>query len=238
MPITQTPLQLPTDGAPVALLLGGGIESTFLLHELLAGRSDVHPVHISCGLIWDTAERSFIERFLVEHASPRLRPLIRIHVPLAGFLGNHWAVTGINVPQSTDDSSRLEIPLRNLTLLGLALHTVKHVPGIQLMTGTTADNHYPDGSRPYFDLCEPILSLEAGQPIRILTPVIGITKTEVIRRSPGPVLAGSFSCVSPVADGHCGRCIKCGRRQASFAAANVADPTRYAASPQFFSGVP
>ncbi|HTI52151.1 MAG TPA: 7-cyano-7-deazaguanine synthase, partial [Planctomycetaceae bacterium] len=97
----------------------------------------------------------------------------------------------------------------------------------ELALGTTADNCYRDGSRDYFDRCEEILTLEAGRPVRVLTPLIGLNKTQVIQQSDRETLALSFSCVHPRNEEHCGECIKCGRRRAAFRAAGVEDPTRY-----------
>jgi len=124
----------------------------------------------------------------------------------------------------------LEIPLRNLTLLGLAVHKLAGHGPLALVLGTTADNCYRDGSREYFDLCEDVLSIEAGRPVRVLTPLIGMTKIEVIRASSRQTLTGSFSCVDPRGGRHCGACIKCGRRRQAFMEAGVDDPTDYAAT--------
>ena len=218
------------DDAPVVVLLGGGIESTRLVRDFLnAGRSVV-PLHVSCGLIWDACETEHVRRFLAAQESPRLRPLIEVEISLAGFLGNHWAVTGKHVPRADSTSAELEIPLRNLLLLGLAVHRLRHLPQYDLALGTTADNSYCDGNREYFDRCEAVLSLEAGHPLRILTPLIGLHKTDVIRGSDEATLAMSFPCVEPRDGRHCGVCIKCGRRKAAFREAGVADPTLYASS--------
>lgn len=217
-----------TSGVPVAVMLGGGVESTALVKRFLANGDDVVPVHVRCGLIWDDCESQFIQRFLAANASPRLRPLVEFSVPLHDFLGSHWAVTGKNIPYAGAASSDLEIPLRNLTLLSFAIHRLKHLPAFHLAMGTTADNCYRDGSRTYFDKCEEVLSLETGHPVRILTPLITLNKTQVIRESDRETLALSFSCVNPADNHHCGQCIKCGRRRSAFAAAGVIDPTDYA----------
>lgn len=214
-------------GVPVAVMLGGGVESTALVQRFLAGGESVVPVHIRCGLIWDDCESLFIRRFLAANSSPRLHSLVEFCVPLQDFLGSHWAVTGQNIPRAGAASSDLEIPLRNLTLLSFAIHRLKHLPAFHLAMGTTADNCYRDGSRAYFDKCEEVLTLETGRPVRILTPLIGLNKTQVIRESDRETLAQSFSCVNPKNNRHCGQCIKCGRRRAAFAAANVSDPTEY-----------
>jgi 7-cyano-7-deazaguanine synthase len=216
---------------PVAVLLGGGVESTALVQQFLAEGRQVSPVHIYCGLIWDDCENRYVRRFCDSTATALLAPLLEIRLPLHDFLNGHWAVTGRNVPRAGDSSAELEIPLRNLTLLSFALHRLKPAGDVALALGTTADNCYRDGSRAYFDKCEELLSLETGRQIEVLTPLIGLTKPEVIRRSDAATLALSFSCVNPRDDLHCGQCIKCGRRQAAFRAAGVGDPTLYFTSP-------
>jgi len=220
---------------PVAVMLGGGVESTVLVKRFLADGFDVVPIHVHCGLIWDDCESRYVRRFCDANAAPTLAPLVEIRLPLHDFLKGHWTVTGVDVPQAGAAASDLEIPLRNLTLLSFALHSLRQrgAPAaetgeVTLALGTTVDNCYRDGSRAYFDKCEEIFSLDAGRPVRVLTPLIGLNKTQVIRNSDAATLALSFSCVNPANDLHCGQCIKCGRRQASFRAASVADPTRYA----------
>lgn len=213
---------------PVAVLLGGGVESTLLVRRFLADGRPVIPVHVHCGLIWDDCETRYVQRFCAAQGTPALAPIVEIRLPLGDFLRGHWAVTGVNVPRAGDSSADLEIPLRNLTLLSFALHALKPRDDFALALGTTADNCYRDGSRAYFDKCAELLSLEAGRTIEVLTPLIGLNKTQVIRESDAATLAFSFSCIDPMGDLHCGRCIKCGRRQAAFRAAGVNDPTRYA----------
>jgi len=213
---------------PVAVLLGGGVESTFLVRRFLGAGRAVIPLHVHCGLIWDDCETKYVQRFCAAAASPRLAPLVEIRLPLADFLQGHWAVTGVNVPRAGAAAADLEIPLRNLTLLSFALHRLRPRRDFDLALGTTADNCYRDGSRGYFDKCEELFGLESGRPVRVLTPLIGLNKTQVIQSSDPETLARSFSCVNPRADRHCGECIKCGRRQAAFRTAGVPDPTVYA----------
>jgi 7-cyano-7-deazaguanine synthase len=221
----------------VAVLLGGGVESTALVKRFLADDRPVLPVHLDCGLIWDDCETRYVRRFCDANACRNLAALVEIRLPLQGFLQDHWAVTGVNVPRAGASPADLEIPLRNLTLLSFALHrfrerhngqVVDDTGAITLALGTTADNCYRDGSRAYFDKCEEVLSLDAGSPVRVLTPLIGLNKTQVIQSSDAQTLALSFSCVSPIGELHCGQCIKCGRRRAAFRATDVRDPTVYA----------
>ncbi|HLJ10289.1 MAG TPA: 7-cyano-7-deazaguanine synthase [Planctomycetaceae bacterium] len=212
----------------VAVLLGGGIESTALVSRYLAESRPVTPVHVHCGLIWDDCEAAHVRQFCDASAAPGLAPLIEVRVSLKDFLGDHWAVTGVNVPRANDPAAKLEIPLRNLMLLSFALHRLKQFGEFSLALGTTIENCFRDGSRDYFDKCEEVLTFEAGWPVQVLTPLIGLTKTEVIRSADRRTLAHSFSCVNPERDRHCGRCIKCAKRQAAFRDAGVPDPTIYA----------
>ena len=231
-----------SEPGPVAVLLGGGVESTALVRRFLAEGRTVVPVHVHCGLIWDDCETRYVRRFLQSNAGTNLSALVEIRLPLDDFLRGHWTVTGVNVPRAGASSADLEIPLRNLTLLSFALHRLRQMRNDEahpaatpasadesaLALGTTADNCYRDGSRAYFDQCEKVLSLDAGCPVHVQTPFIGMNKTQVIRDSDAATLAQSFSCVNPAGDLHCGQCIKCGRRRAAFAAAGVQDPTVYA----------
>ncbi len=175
------------------MLLGGGVESTALVRRFLAEGRTVVPVHVHCGMIWDDCETRYVLRFLESNAGSELAPLVEIRLPLEDFLRGHWTVTGVNVPRAGASSADLEIPLRNLTLLSFALHRLRQLRNGEahsaastavaseyaLALGTTADNCYRDGNRSYFDKCEEVLSLDAGCPVRVLTPFIGMNKTQV-----------------------------------------------------------
>lgn len=219
------------DQTPVAVLLGGGVESTLLVKQFLAAGERVVPIHIRCGLRWDACEAAHVQRFCAAQGTSQLLPLIEFQVSLTDFLGKHWAVSDRAAPPAGAAAGDLEIPLRNLLLLGLAVHKLFEYPRIALALGTTVENCYRDGSRGYFDLCEQLLTLEAGRPVQVLTPFISWNKTQVIRASDQETLGLSFSCVDPQGDRHCGRCIKCGKRRAAFQTAGVVDPTCYAANP-------
>src|SRR6516164_5370299 len=108
---------MPSGLADVAVLLGGGVESTTLVRRFLAEGRAVVPVHVHCGLIWDDCESRYARRFCEASAGAGLAPLVEIRLPLHDFLAAHWAATGNHVPRAGAPSSDLEIPLRNLTLL-------------------------------------------------------------------------------------------------------------------------
>jgi 7-cyano-7-deazaguanine synthase len=69
-----------------------------------------------------------------------------------------------------------------------------------------------------------------GRPIRIETPLIHLSKAEIIQQGMrlGVNYANTISCYDPDTEGRaCGQCDSCRLRAAGFEAAGVADPTRY-----------
>jgi 7-cyano-7-deazaguanine synthase len=213
---------------PLVILFGGGIESTSLVKHFLRKGKTVLPVHEHWGLRWEDCELRYARRFCQANACDRLHPLIEIRHSPDDVLNQHWSITGVKIPQAGDPPPSLEIPVRNLTLLTVAAAHLPQLPELHLVMGTTADNHFSDGSRAFFDACEERLTREFHRPIRVLTPLIHADKTRVIREADPDALFLSFSCLSPRGDLHCGACYKCGRRKAAFQNAGVHDPTVYA----------
>lgn len=215
-------------GDQVVVLAGGGIETAALIPALLAEGAVVIPFHVRCGLGWEAHELAALRRCCARLAQPALKPIVEINFPLRELLAAHWGMSGEGIPGKDDDPSRLEIPLRNITLLTAAAVGCRDMPNLVLATGTTADNHFGDGSRAFFDGCESLLGMAMRRRVRVLTPFIHLSKTQIILQSDVANLAASWSCIDPHGDEHCGCCIKCGRRQAAFLAAGVVDPTSYA----------
>ena len=70
-----------------------------------------------------------------------------------------------------------------------------------------------------------------GCRLTLHTPIISLTKAEIIRRGTalGVDYALTVSCYQASAAGlACGRCESCRLRRAGFEAAGIPDPTRYA----------
>ena len=133
---------------------------------------------------------------------------------------------------SADDA--VYLPGRNVLLLAkpLVWCHLHRVPTLAL--ATLPGNPFPDAT-PAFDAAfAGAVNLAVGGRVRVWRPYVdlGLTKAAVVRRGAGLPLRWTFSCLAPVADGHCGRCNKCAERAAGFAAAGVPDPTAYACPPE------
>jgi 7-cyano-7-deazaguanine synthase len=224
-------LLLPFDLGPAAsivVLAGGGIETAALVPRLLGLGHHVQPLHVRCGFRWEAEESQGLDRLVAACACPSLKPVVEIACPLDDVMPSHWGMSGRGIPTAGSPPAGLEIPLRNITLLTAAAIRFRDRATLVLATGTTADNHFGDGSRNFFDACQRLLTLASGRNVTILTPFIQMNKPQVIRGGSQSTLACSWSCIDPRDGRHCGRCIKCGRRHEAFALAGVPDPTDYA----------
>jgi 7-cyano-7-deazaguanine synthase len=130
------------------------------------------------------------------------------------------------------------VPARNTIFLSLALAWAEVLEATDLVIGVNVldASGYPDCRPEFIEAFARLAQLatkvgvEGRAPIRIRTPLIHMTKAEIIRAG---TLAGvdyglTLSCYDPAADGAaCGRCDACAFRRKGFAEAGVADPTLY-----------
>jgi 7-cyano-7-deazaguanine synthase len=130
------------------------------------------------------------------------------------------------------------VPARNTIFLSFALAWAEVLEASDIFIGVNAVDYsgYPDCRPEYIAAFEQMANLatksavEGKQQVRIHTPLIALTKAEIIRR--GTALGVDFSltvsCYDAAQDGSaCGACDSCQIRRRGFAAAQVPDPTRY-----------
>src|SRR4029079_10933174 len=88
------------------LLLSGGIDSAVLLDQLLARGWQVVPFYVRTGCVWDSSELESVERFLARMEQPALGELVVLDMPLADLYGDHWSMSGADVPdEHTSDEA-------------------------------------------------------------------------------------------------------------------------------------
>ncbi|CAN5871608.1 7-cyano-7-deazaguanine synthase QueC [soil metagenome] len=209
------------------MLVSGGLDSVVALADA-AREGPVAPLYIRSGLVWESAEMYWLERFLQTIGAP---PLVVLDLPVADLYGAHWSLVGDDPPGSDSPDEAVYLPGRNLLLLSKAGVWAAENGCEAIVIGPLAANPFPDSTRAFFDaMGEAIgLAMGLGDPLPVQMPLSGLTKAEVIRRGAGLPLELTFSCLNPTADyRHCGACNKCAERRKGFAAAGVADPTAYA----------
>ncbi|RLB83926.1 MAG: 7-cyano-7-deazaguanine synthase QueC [Deltaproteobacteria bacterium] len=130
------------------------------------------------------------------------------------------------------------VPARNTIFLSYALSWAEVLVASDIFIGVNAIDYsgYPDCRPEYIEAFERMANLatktgvEGKTRIRIKTPLINMTKAEIIQK--GTALGVDFSmthsCYDPSPEGRaCGQCDSCLLRKKGFAEAGVPDPTKY-----------
>jgi 7-cyano-7-deazaguanine synthase len=211
-----------------AVLISGGLDSAILLGDALRRQAVIVPLYIRCGLAWEEIELAYLRRYLEALAGPNLQPLVILSQPVADLYGNHWSVTGANVPGATDPDETVFLPGRNVLLLSKAILWC-HLHGVpSVALGSLQTNPFPDATPEFFARFVAAVNESVGGTVALKLPFAGMKKKAVMHLGTHLPLEHSFSCIQPRDGLHCGRCNKCGERIDAFRSAGMSDPTRYA----------
>jgi len=131
------------------------------------------------------------------------------------------------------------VPARNTIFLSYALGWAEVLESSDIFIGVNALDYsgYPDCRPEYIKAFEYMANLatkagvEGRTEIKIHTPLINMTKAQIIRKGIelGVDYSITHSCYDPSSDGFaCGECDSCILRKKGFREAGVTDPTRYA----------
>lgn len=147
------------------------------------------------------------------------------------------ALTDEQIAVPTAELGRAEIPptyvpFRNAHILSIAVSWGEVLGARAIFIGAMEEDSsgYPDCRRVYYDAFEAVIRLgtRPETQLRIVTPLIRMTKGEVVRR--GLEVQAPFeltwSCYQRE-DVACGRCDSCALRLRGFAQAGVEDPVPY-----------
>jgi 7-cyano-7-deazaguanine synthase len=216
--------------SPLAVLVSGGIDSAILLAESVRAYPAVHPLYVRTGLYWETAELEYLRRFLSAIETRTLRPLAILDQPVRDLYGNHWSLTGIDVPAAGTPDEDVFLPGRNVLLLAKSLLWC-HLNGVpEIAMAPLAANPFPDATPEFFASFSGAVNRAVQGNVRVIRPYAHLHKSELLHRAAGlPLLPlqDTFSCIRPANGFHCGRCSKCYERQQGFREAGIADPTPY-----------
>jgi 7-cyano-7-deazaguanine synthase len=129
------------------------------------------------------------------------------------------------------------VPARNTVMLSLALGWAEVLGAQHIYVGINAVDYsgYPDCRPEYLAAFETLAKLATkvgveGRSLKIHAPLIDLSKSNIIRlgTSLGVDYSMTVSCYQADDEGRaCGVCDSCRLRSEGFAAAGVADPTRY-----------
>jgi 7-cyano-7-deazaguanine synthase len=223
------------------VLLSGGVDSTtaaaltardgFALYALTLEYGQRHALEI------EAARRVARVLDVVRHEV--------LTIDLRAF-GGSALTADIDVPKDrTPEAMGADIPVtyvpaRNTIFLAFALAWAEVLEASDIVIGVNVYDYsgYPDCRPEFIEAFERLATLatragvEGRQRVRIRTPLIRMTKAEIIRAGTeaGLDYAVTLSCYDPSPDGAaCARCDACALRRKGFAEAGVPDPTLYRA---------
>ncbi|MBY0527830.1 MAG: 7-cyano-7-deazaguanine synthase [Gemmataceae bacterium] len=211
----------------LAVLISGGLDSAILLGEALRGDSAVQPLYVRTALSWEEVELAHLRRFLEAIQRPSLRPLHVLQMPVADLYGDHWSITGKDVPGADTPDEAVFLPGRNVLLLAKALLWCHLHNAGRIGLGVLGSNPFPDATTEFFNAYSHAVNMAVGGRVQVWRPYAGLHKDEVMKRGRDLPLALTFSCIRPVDHMHCGRCNKCAERRRAFADAHMPDATPY-----------
>ncbi|GBG13894.1 7-cyano-7-deazaguanine synthase [Novimethylophilus kurashikiensis] len=215
------------------VLLSGGLDSATVLaiarsqgYECYCLSFDYHQRHVA---ELDASRRVAAALGAAEHRVFQL--------DLSAFGGSALTDTSIAVPQSpTEGIPVTYVPARNTIMLSLALAWAEVLGSRDIFIGVNAVDYsgYPDCRKEYIEAFQRMANLATkagveGDTVEIHTPLIDLSKAEIIRQGTalGVDYSLTVSCYQADAEGHaCGQCDSCRLRHEGFVAAGLADPTR------------
>ena len=229
-----------TGARPAIVLVSGGLDSATCLAIARAEGFRCHALSFRYGQRHDAellaARRVVAALGAIEHRV--------MDIDLAAFGGSALTDASLAVPEdgaATTSQSSIPItyvPARNTVFLAFALAWAEVLGAHDIYIGVNAVDYsgYPDCRPEFIAAFESMANLatregvEGRERLRIRTPLIDLSKAEIIRRGTalGVDFGATVSCYQAGPDGAaCGRCDACRLRRAGFESAGLADPTRY-----------
>jgi 7-cyano-7-deazaguanine synthase len=226
-------------GPKAVVLLSGGMDSATTAAIALSQYYDVHALSFRYGQR-HTAELEAARR-VVGHLG--IRRHVVLDIDLRAFGGS--ALTGeLVVPKDTSMDQigqRIPptyVPARNTIFLAFALGWAEVLGASDIFMGANALDYsgYPDCRPEYIQAFQRMADLatragvEEGRRLTIHTPLIELSKREIIERglALGVDYSMTLTCYDPAPDGAaCGRCEACLLRLKGFREAGMEDPAPY-----------
>ncbi len=222
------------------LLLSGGLDSATTLAIAISQGYEVYAMSFAYGQRHNH-ELLSAARIASQYGAKEHRVFT---IDLGGF-GGSALTADIAVPKDREEKTMGEgipvtyVPARNTVFLSFALAWAEVLKAYDIFIGVNALDYsgYPDCRPEFIQSFEQTANLataygvEGKQRIRIHTPLISLTKAEIIRHglALGMNYALTTSCYDPTPEGKaCGHCDACQLRLKGFRENAMPDPASYA----------
>jgi 7-cyano-7-deazaguanine synthase len=228
------------DSMPSAIvLLSGGLDSATTAAIARSQDFDLH------ALSFDYGQRHRFELASAERVAKAMnvRQHVTMRIDLAAF-GGSALTAAIPVPKDRNETEMEQgipityVPARNTVFLSFALAFAEVTKAADIFIGVNAVDYsgYPDCRPEFIESFERTANLatkagvEGTMHFKIHTPLISLTKAQIIRRGVelGVDYGLTHSCYDPDTKGHaCGKCDACVLRQKGFREVGIEDPVAY-----------
>ncbi len=218
---------------PLAVVcVSGGMDSA-VTAAIAAAEHELAFLHADYGQRTEARERAAFHA-LADHMQVTRRLVVEI--PALGAIGGS-SLTDLSLPvregpPEPDVIPTSYVPFRNAHLLASAVSWGEVLRARSLFIGAVWEDSsgYPDCRPEFYQAFERAVRLgtRPDTALAIVTPVIGLSKAEIVRRglSLGVPFELTWSCYQ-AEDRACGLCESCRLRLAAFARAGVVDPLPY-----------
>ena len=229
-------------GTRAVVLLSGGLDSSTALAIAKAKGREVYALTVDYG----QRHRKEVDaaKQVAKHFGVKNHKVLKIDLTSIG--GSALTDRSVAVPEkrTIEEIGRgipvTYVPARNTILLALALGYAESLDAdeIYIAANFLDASGYPDCRPEYYDAFREVARLGTkrgveGRPIRIHTPLIHMTKADIVRR--GTELGVPFSLTWSCYHGRtkaCGVCDSCQLRLKGFREAGLLDPLPYASRPR------
>jgi 7-cyano-7-deazaguanine synthase len=216
------------------VLLSGGLDSATVLAIAKADGYACHTISFDYGQRHraELAASALLSKQLgaVEHKV--------INIDLTAIGGSALTDTSIAVPEQEQEGIPVTyVPARNTVFMSIALGWAEVLVAEAIFVGVNAVDYsgYPDCRPEYIAAFEKMANLATksgveGHPLTIATPLIDLSKQDIIKRGTelGVDYGLTVSCYQADDEGRaCGQCDSCRFRRQGFQQAGISDPTRY-----------
>lgn len=216
------------------VLLSGGLDSVTALALAQQQNYQCHALSFRYG-----------QRHAAElQAAARIATAMRVQqhrifdIDLSLFDNSALTNSDLVVPTQSDSGiPSTYVPARNSIFLSIAMGWAEVLQAAHIFIGVNAVDYsgYPDCRPEFIQAFQTMSNLATktgveGRPIQIHTPLISLSKAQIIQRGTelGVDYGLTVSCYQADREGAaCGQCDSCRLRKQGFVDAKLADPTRY-----------
>jgi 7-cyano-7-deazaguanine synthase len=215
------------------VLVSGGMDSAVVLALARERGLECHALSVSYGQRHGSELQAAAELATAQGAIAHKV----VNVDLRS-IGGSALTADIDVPETGGAGIPVTyVPARNTIMLSVALGWAEVLGAGEIHCGVNAVDYsgYPDCRPEFIAAFERLAALATragveGAPLRVLAPLMRMSKADIVREGMrlGVDFARTVSCYQADEQGRaCRHCDACRLRAEGFAAAGVADPTRY-----------